>query len=206
MSIADQILQHKIVAIIRGARPGDVMDIVNAIRAGGICAVEITLNSADALSLIKDIAAAMSNTMLVGAGTVLNAGSARAAVDAGAQFIISPSLDIETISVTKKMGIVSIPGAYTATEIVKAYEAGADIVKVFPASSPQYIRDIRGPLSHIPLMPTGGVNLSNIKAFQQAGSVAFGIGSALVDSKQAVTKDYLAQLTTIAAAFVKAIS
>ena len=206
MSIANQIILHKIVAIIRGARPGDVIDIVHALHAGGICAVEITLNSDNAISLIKDIAVAMGNTMLVGAGTVLNAGAALAAIDAGAQFIISPSLDIETISVTKNAGVVSIPGAYTATEIVKAHEAGADIVKVFPASSPQYIKDLRGPLSHIPMMPTGGVNLSNIKAFQQAGSVAFGIGSSLVDAKEAVTKKYLEQLTATAASFVKAIS
>jgi len=206
MSIVNQIVRHKIVAIIRGARPGDVIDIVHALHAGGICAVEITLNSDNALALIKDIVAAMGNTMLVGAGTVLNAGAALAAIDAGAQFIISPSLDIETISVTKNSGIVSIHGAYTATEIVKAHEAGADIVKVFPASSPQYIKDLRGPLSHIPMMPTGGVNLSNIKAFQQTGGVAFGIGSSLVDAKEAVTKTYLEQLTATAASFVKAIS
>ena len=205
MSIVNQIVRHKIVAIIRGARPGDVIDIVHALHAGGICAVEITLNSDNAISLIKDIAVAMGNTMLVGAGTVLNAGAALAAIDAGAQFIISPSLDIETISVTKNAGVVSIPGAYTATEIVKAHEAGADIVKVFPASSPQYIKDIRGPLSHIPLMPTGGVTISNIGAFQQAGGVAFGIGSSLVDGKETVTKDYLEKLASTAAAFVKAV-
>ena len=198
--------KHKIVAIIRGARPGDVIDIVQALRAGGIYAVEITLNSDNALQVIKEVASAVQNQMLVGAGTVLNASSALAAIDAGAQFIISPSLDIETISVTKKKGVISIPGAYTATEIVKAHEAGADIVKVFPASSPQYIKDIRGPLSHIPMMPTGGVNISNIRAFQEAGAVAFGVGSALVDSKQPVTKDYLEQLAKKAAEFVYAIT
>jgi len=205
MNVASQIIQHKIVAIIRGARPDDVMDIVHALHAGGIRAVEITLNSDNALALIKKLSVAMGNSMLVGAGTVLNAASAIAAIDAGAQFIISPSLDTETISVTKKLGLMSIPGAYTATEIVKAHEAGADIVKVFPASSPQYIKDIRGPLSHIPLMPTGGVTISNIGAFQQAGGVAFGIGSSLVDGKETVTKDYLEKLASTAAAFVKAV-
>jgi len=205
MTVADLLSQHKIVAIIRGARPGDVIDIVHALHAGGIYAVEITLNSDNALQVIKNVIAAVKDKMLVGAGTVLNASSALAAIEAGAQFIISPSFDIETISVTKTRAVVSIPGAYTATEIVKAYEAGADIVKVFPASSPQYIKDIRGPLSHIPLMPTGGVNILNISQFQEAGAVAFGIGSALVDSREAVTKAYLEKLTARAAEFVQAI-
>jgi 2-dehydro-3-deoxyphosphogluconate aldolase/(4S)-4-hydroxy-2-oxoglutarate aldolase len=206
MTVLKRLTNYKIVAIIRGAQPGHVLDIVNALHAGGICAVEITLNSDNALQVIKEVAAAVKDSMLVGAGTVLNASAALAAIDAGAQFIISPSFDVETISVTKARNIVSIPGAYTPTEILKAHEAGADIVKVFPASGPQYIKDIRGPLSHIPLMPTGGVNISNIQAFQEAGAVAFGIGSSLVDSKQPVNKAYLATLAANAAAFVKAIS
>ena len=205
MTVSELLIKHKIVAIIRGARPGDVINIVHALLAGGIYAVEITLNSDNALQVIKELAHTVKDDVLVGAGTVLNASAALAAIDAGAKFIISPSFDAETISVTKARAVVSIPGAYTATEIVKAYEAGADIVKVFPASSPQYIKDIRGPLSHIPLMPTGGVNISNIRAFREAGAVAFGIGSSLVDSRQAVTKDYLVQLSGIAAEFVKAI-
>ena len=205
MTVFNLLIKHKIVAIIRGTQPGDVINIVHALYAGGIYAVEITLNTPLALQMIKDVADNVKDTMLVGAGTVLNARSALAAIDAGAQFIISPCVDIETIKTTKNAGIVSIPGAYTATEILQSYESGADIVKVFPASGPQYIKDIKGPLSHIPLMPTGGVNISNIKAFQEAGAVAFGIGSSLVDSKQAVTEDYLAQLTINAAELVKAI-
>ena len=205
MTVKDLLVKHKIVAIVRGARPADVTAIVQALYDGGIRAAEITLNSDNALSVIKETAAAMHDKMLIGAGTVLNASSALAAIDAGALFIISPSLDIETIAVTKAQGIVSIPGAYTATEILKAHEAGADIVKVFPAGSPQYIKDIRGPLSHIPLMPTGGVDVSNISAFLQAGAVACGIGSALVNSSETVTKDYLTRLTGRALAFVQAI-
>jgi 2-dehydro-3-deoxyphosphogluconate aldolase / (4S)-4-hydroxy-2-oxoglutarate aldolase len=205
MTVLNLLYKHKIVAIIRGAQPVDVLNIVHALQAGGIYAVEITLNSAYALQVIKDVTDAVKDSMLVGAGTVLNASSASAAIDAGAQFIISPSFDKETISITKAQGVVSIPGAYTATEILQAYEAGADIVKVFPASSPQYISDLRGPLSHIPMMPTGGVNISNIKAFSNAGAVAFGVGSALVDSKETVTEEYLAKLTSRAAEFVRAI-
>ena len=204
-TVHDLLLQHKIVAIIRGANPGDVMDIAAALYAGGIVAVEVTLNSANALELISKLADKQKNKMLVGAGTVLNAAAALKAMEAGAQFIISPSLDIETIGVTKAQGVMSIPGAYTATEIVKAHAAGADIVKVFPAQTAQYIKDLRGPLPHIPLMPTGGVNISNIRAFRDAGAVAFGIGSALVDSSQPVTAAYLSALTEKARAFVQAI-
>jgi len=204
--VAALLLQHQIVAILRGARPADTLHIIHALQAGGIVAVEITLNSDNALQLIKEVKAAVKDNMLVGAGTVLNADAALAAIEAGAQFIISPSFDAETIRVTKAKDVVSIPGAYTATEIVAAHQAGADIVKVFPASSPQYIKDLRGPLSHIPLMPTGGVNLDNIKAFRDAGAVAFGIGSALVNSRQAVSADYLIALTKTAAAFVQALT
>jgi len=206
MNTVELLIKYKIVAILRGAKPEDTPDIVQALYAGGIHAVEITLNSADAVQVISKVARAVSSKMLVGAGTVLNAASAIAAMDAGAQYIISPSFDIDTISVTKARGMVSIPGAYTATEIVKAYEAGADIVKVFPAQSPQYIKDLRGPLSHIPLMPTGGVNIGNIRAFSDAGAVAFGIGSALVDSHQKISSAWLQELTNKAQAFVQALS
>ena len=205
MSVVSLLYKHKIVAIIRGAKPGDVMEIAAALHNGGIRALEVTLNSENALVLIRQLADQFKDSMQVGAGTVLNSASAMAAIAAGAQFIISPLLDIDTISVTKAQGIVSIPGAYTATEIVKAHEAGADIVKVFPAQSAQYIKDLRGPLSHIPLMPTGGVNISNICAFRDAGAIAFGIGSALVDSSQPVTAAYLAALTEKARAFVQAL-
>ena len=205
MTVLSLLQQYKIVAIIRGAKPADVINIVDALYQGGIRAVEVTLNSENALGLISKLRGSVKDQMLVGAGTVLNKTAALAAIDAGAQFIISPSLDIDTISVTKAQGIVSIPGAYTATEIVKAHDAGADIVKVFPAQSAQYIKDLRGPLSHIPLIPTGGVNVSNIRAFRDAGAVAFGVGGALVDSSQTVNDAYLAALVQKARAFVEAV-
>jgi 2-dehydro-3-deoxyphosphogluconate aldolase / (4S)-4-hydroxy-2-oxoglutarate aldolase len=205
MTILSKLLEHKIIAIIRGAQPADVLPIVQALYDGGVKAVEITLNSKDALHLISKISESLKDKMLVGAGTVLDAISASEAIDAGAQFIISPSLDIETIQVTKQKGKVSIPGAYTATEIVTAYKAGADLIKVFPASNPQYIKDLMGPLSHIPMVPTGGINLDNILDFKKAGGVAFGIGSSLVDTKQAITKTYLEQLTAKAKQFVEVV-
>ena len=182
------------------------MPVVHALYEGGIRAVEITLNSANALALIEQVAAEINDSMLVGAGTVLNAKQAEAAINAGAQFIISPCLDIATIQYTKAKNKVSIPGAYTATEIVQAYNAGADIVKVFPAQSPQYIKDMRAPLGHIPMMPTGGVSIDNIRAFAQAGACAFGIGTALVNNRQPVTEGYLQALITTARAFAEAVS
>jgi 2-dehydro-3-deoxyphosphogluconate aldolase / (4S)-4-hydroxy-2-oxoglutarate aldolase len=145
--------------------------------------------------------------VLVGAGTVLTAGEAEMAIAAGARFVLSPSLDIETIRITKKLGAVSIPGAFTATEVLAAWRGGADIVKVFPASvGANYLRDLRGPLPQIPLMPTGGVNLQNIREFRAAGAVAYGIGSALVPAGQETTTDALEGLRSRAGDYIKALA
>lgn len=206
MTTLSSLLETKIIAIIRGANPGDVLKIAKALYEGGVKALEITLNSPKALSVIEQVADEIGNQVLVGAGTVLDAEAAKAAITAGAKFIISPTVDVKTIKMTRRYGIVSIPGAYTPTEILKAYSNGGDIIKVFPASAgPQYIKDIRGPLAHIPLMPTGGVTLENIKEFQKAGGVAFGIASALVDSKKEITDEYLQQLTDKAFKFIQAV-
>jgi 2-dehydro-3-deoxyphosphogluconate aldolase/(4S)-4-hydroxy-2-oxoglutarate aldolase len=207
MTTLSGILNHKIVAIIRGAQPADVLLIASALSEGGVKHLEVTLNSPDALTAINKISSKMSGVVTVGAGTVLDATMALAALDAGAKFIISPSLDIETIQVTKKAGAVSIPGAFSATEIFTAYKNGADIIKVFPASvGPGYIKDLRGPFPHIPLMPTGGVNLSNIREFQKSGAVAFGVGSALVDTSKKISDVYLKGLVEKAKKYVEAIS
>jgi 2-dehydro-3-deoxyphosphogluconate aldolase/(4S)-4-hydroxy-2-oxoglutarate aldolase len=200
-----RILEHRIIVIVRGARPDDFFRIADALLEGGLSVIEVTLNSPDALSIIQKASGQTGAPLLIGAGTVLDASEARAAMDAGAKFIISPSLDADTIRVTKNRGAVSIPGAFTPTEILTAHRYGADIIKVFPASvGPGYFRDIRGPLPHIPLMPTGGVNLSNIGEFRKAGAVAFGIGSALVDTSQPVTAAYLRQVTENARKYAEA--
>jgi len=207
MTILSKILDQQIVAIIRGAQPDDVLHIVRALSAGGVNLLEVTLNSKDALSAISKISAQLSEQVMVGAGTVLDAEMAKAAMDAGAKFIISPSLDLETIRATKDGGAVSIPGAFTATEIYTAYKNGGDIIKVFPASiGPGYLKDLRGPFPHIPLMPTGGVNLSNISEFKKAGAVAFGIGSALVDTTLKISDAYLKVLTEKAKRYVETIA
>ena len=201
------ILEHKLVAIIRGADPKQLLRIAEALHAGGVRTMEITLNSPGALASIEEIAGAMHGRLLVGAGTVLDPETARAALLAGAQYIISPTLNPATIRMTKRYGAVSIPGAFTTTEILAAYEHGGDIIKVFPASvGAKYFRDLAGPLPFIPLMPTGGVSLDNIAEFRQAGAVAYGLGSALVDTSQPVTDEYLQALTAKAQQFVQAVA
>lgn len=207
VSVLSSILKNKIVAIIRGAAPKDVISIVEALFEGGILLVEITLNSEKAFELIRDCSGLMQNKMLIGAGTVLDVESAKKAIDNGAQFVISPGFNMQVMGFVKKQtGLVSIPGAFTPTEIIAAHKAGADIVKVFPALSVQYIKDLRGPLSHIPLMPTGGIDLGNIKEFQKTGAVAFGIGTALVNANQQITKASLKEITQKSLQFVQAVS
>lgn len=207
MTSLPHILTHKIVAIIRGAHPEDILKIVEALYQGGIRTLEVTINSPKAMHVIEQVADKMGDKILVGAGTVLDPETARIALLAGAKFIVSPTTNVNTIQMTKRYGGISIPGAFTATEILTAFEHGGDIIKVFPASQgPRYFQEISGPLPQIPLMPTGGVNLENIKDFQNAGAVAFGLGSSLVDTKPAITDEYLKALTEKAQAFVKAIA
>ena len=194
MSALSYLLEHKIVAIVRGMQPQDAISLANALHSGGIDILEITLNSHNAITVIEQLSDVYKDKMLIGAGTVLSAKEATKAIAAGAQFIISPSLDIEVIKATKDAGKVSIPGAFTPTEIVTAYKSGADIVKVFPVPNADYIKSILAPLNHIPLMPTGGINAENIKDYQKAGAAAFGIGSWLVNNKEAVTEEYLQNL------------
>ena len=207
MTPLSHILEHKLVAIIRGANPPDLLKIAQALHAGGVRTLEITLNSPGALASIEELANAMNGQMLIGAGTVLDPETARAALLAGASFIISPTLNKKTIRMTKRYGAVSIPGAFTATEVLTAYEHGGDIIKVFPASvGAKYFKDLAGPLPIVPLMPTGGVSLDNVKDYHNAGAVAFGLGSSLVDTSQPVTDKYLQQLTAKARSFVQAVA
>lgn len=206
MSVLAQIVENKIIAIIRGANPTDVIAIVEALYEGGIRLLEITMNSAEPLVVIEQVADKLGDKMVIGAGTVLDTNMAKDAVQAGARFILSPIVDEEVINATKSLGMISIPGAYTATEIYKAHKAGADIIKVFPATSPSYLKDIAGPLPQIPLLPTGGITLDNIRDFKKAGAVGFGIGSSLVDTKQEITAQYLSMLRDRAEKFVHAIN
>jgi 2-dehydro-3-deoxyphosphogluconate aldolase/(4S)-4-hydroxy-2-oxoglutarate aldolase len=207
MNTLSAILENKIISIVRGADAQDVVKIANALKEGGIKLIEITMNSPEALTAIEKVSKEMGGDMHVGAGTVLDPETARAAILAGAKFILSPTVNLETIKMTKRYGAVSIPGAFTPTEILSAFENGGDIIKVFPASSGvNYIKDIRGPLPHIPLLPTGGVNLENILEFQKAGASGFGIGSSLVNTKNEITEDYLKELTQKSKSYISVIT
>jgi len=201
------ILENKIVAIIRGIAPNKVPAIAEALCKGGIKLMEVTLNSPGALNVIEQLSKDMRDKMLIGAGTVLTTKDAADAIGAGARFLISPIVDRGLIDLTKQHGVVSIPGAFTPTEIFNAYAAGGDIIKFFPASSNiNYLKDVRAPLPHIPLMPTGGITTDNIQQFQKAGAVAFGIGGALLNFKEKTGSDYLEQLTARAKKFVMAVN
>ncbi|WP_404452267.1 bifunctional 4-hydroxy-2-oxoglutarate aldolase/2-dehydro-3-deoxy-phosphogluconate aldolase [Virgibacillus necropolis] len=202
-----QIKDHKLVAVIRGAKGDDVLSIARALHAGGVHILEITADTPQVDTLIRSVNQEFGDQMIVGAGTVLDPETARTAIMAGARFIFSPTVNVETIRLTKRYGVVSIPGALTPTEILTAYEHGADLIKVFPAGTmgPSYIKDIHGPLPHIPLMPTGGVDLSNVRQYFENGSVAAGLGSALVNTKQPINPDTLKGITEKAQQFVESI-
>lgn len=206
-AILSHILGHKIVAIVRGAAPDTLPPIVEALYEGGIRTLEVTVNSAAPMESIAALAKTFSGRMRIGAGTVLDPETARIALLAGAEFIISPTFCPDTIRMTKRYGAISIPGAMTPTEILAAYNAGGDIIKVFPASvGPTLFREMRGPLPQIRLMPTGGVTLDNIKSYKDAGAVAYGIGSALVNPNKDVTDEYLEALRDSARAFIQSVA
>ncbi len=206
MDVLSEILRHRIVAILRGVPPGSVLSVADALYAGGIRLLEITLNSSEALPLIEQLSDRFKNNMQIGAGTVLNKTDAANAISAGALFLISPSLDFEVIQTAKDAGVVSIPGAFTPTEILSAHNHGADIIKIFPTTDAAYIKNILAPLNHIRVMPTGGIDASNIQTFAATGAVAFGISSALVNSKSMFDTAGLVELSTKAAQLITALN
>ena len=169
--------------------------------------LEITVETPRVNNLIEKLVTTFGNQLIVGAGTVLDPETARSAIQAGAKFIFSPTVNIETIKMTKRYGVISIPGALTPTEILTAYENGADIVKVFPANvfGPGYLKSVNAPLPQIPLMPTGGIELSNIKEYLNAGAVAVGIGNSLVNTQKLSNPNFFEELEGKAKAFVAAL-
>ncbi|PLR87728.1 bifunctional 4-hydroxy-2-oxoglutarate aldolase/2-dehydro-3-deoxy-phosphogluconate aldolase [Bacillus sp. V33-4] len=207
MRLIDQIQENGVVAVIRGTSPDNIVAIAKSLHKGGVKTLEITVETPKVLSLIEQVAEELGDEVIVGAGTVLDPETARAAIMAGARFIFSPTVNKETIKVAKRYGIVSIPGALTPTEILTAYENGADIIKVFPANvfGPSYIKDIHGPMPQIPLMPTGGLDVDNVGAYIKNGAVAAGIGSSLVNMKQQVNEEFLINLENKARQFVDAV-
>ncbi|KHF39578.1 bifunctional 4-hydroxy-2-oxoglutarate aldolase/2-dehydro-3-deoxy-phosphogluconate aldolase [Halalkalibacter okhensis] len=200
MELIQQIQENAIVAVIRGAKPSDMLKIATALREGGVKTLEITVDTPKVMTLIEEVSTELDQEVIVGAGTVLDAETARMAILSGAKFIFSPTVNVDLIKLTKRYGAVSIPGALTPTEILKGYENGGDIIKVFPANAfgPAYIKDIKAPLPQIPLMPTGGVNLENIGEYMKHGAVAAGVGSTLVNTRGDLTKERLREITETA--------
>ncbi|MFN2340057.1 MAG: bifunctional 2-keto-4-hydroxyglutarate aldolase/2-keto-3-deoxy-6-phosphogluconate aldolase [Halanaerobium sp.] len=195
-----------IVAVIRAENAEKALKITEAVKKGGIDAIEITMTVPGAVDVIKQLTDEYSkDEILIGAGSVLDAETARACILAGAEYIVSPSLDKETIEMCNRYQKAVMPGAMSVTEVVKAMKYGADIVKVFPATlfGPKIIKAIKGPLPQAPLMPTGGVSLDNVKDWIKAGSLAVGVGSSL--SKGAKTGDY-EQVTETAKEFIRLIA
>ena len=199
-------LDHGLVAIVRIKEPSELIRIAEAIEAGGVRVIEFTTNTPNALEAISQLAREKGDRILLGAGTVLDPETGRAALLAGAQFLVAPNLNPAVIELARRYSKIVVPGALTPTEIVAAWECGADVVKVFPASlgGPQYIKDILGPLSHIRLLPTGGVNLENISAFMAAGASAVAVGSNLTDPKLIKAGNW-AGLTELARRFAEAV-
>jgi len=185
MEILSRLIETGVVAIVRTDDPSQLMRVAEVLKAGGIETFEVTMTVPGALDVIREVSQRFGPDLIVGAGTVLDGETARSAILAGAQFIVSPTLSQSVITVTRRYGKVVVPGALSPTEILAAWEAGADIVKVFPIrlGGPRYLRDVLAPLPQVRLMPTGGVNLENAADFIRAGAVAVGIGSALVDKQ-----------------------
>ena len=172
-------------AVIRLKDPAKLRSVVEAMAGGGVRVLEVTMTVPGAVGLIRELAPTLPDGFLLGAGTVTDAETARAVIDAGASFVVGPIFRPDVIAACHERDVPAMPGCFTPTEIFAAHECGADIVKVFPATAlgPQFIRDVRAPLPQIKLMPTGGVTLDNAGDWIRAGAVAVGVGSALLDAK-----------------------
>jgi 2-dehydro-3-deoxyphosphogluconate aldolase/(4S)-4-hydroxy-2-oxoglutarate aldolase len=198
-----QIQDSGVVAVIRAQSKDQLLDIARALIEGGVPAIEVTMTTPKAIAGIELLADQLGDQAVVGVGTVVDASTCRDAIAAGAQFVVSPILDEQVIATTKRYGKISIPGGFTPTEILRAWTAGADVVKVFPATSlgPGYFKDILAPLPQLKLTPTGGVDLKTAADWIKAGAACLGVGSALV-TKDAMAKGDWASITSNARAFV----
>ena len=203
--VIKQIRDTGIIPVVRANSADDAMSAIDAIREGGVSVLEITMTVPGALNVIAQVAARYGDNVIVGAGTVLDAETARACILNGAQFVVSPALNLETIACCRKYGIVVLPGALTPTEVVAAWTAGADFVKVFPAGSlggASYIKSLKAPLPQIEMVPTGGVSMKTAADFIKAGSSALGVGADLVDLK-AIRDGQLSVITERAKQYVE---
>jgi 2-dehydro-3-deoxyphosphogluconate aldolase / (4S)-4-hydroxy-2-oxoglutarate aldolase len=184
--VIKRLVEIGVIPVVRAASSAEALQAVAAIKAGGVPIVEITMTVPGAVDVIKEVASREGTEVLVGAGTVLDAETARACILAGAEFIVSPALNLDTIALCRRYSKVVAAGALTPTEVVTAWQAGADFVKVFPCDSvggAKYLKSLKAPLPQIELIPTGGVSLTTAADFIKAGASALGVGSDLVDVK-----------------------
>jgi 2-dehydro-3-deoxyphosphogluconate aldolase/(4S)-4-hydroxy-2-oxoglutarate aldolase len=209
MSAADplrRVLNTGIVAIIRAPSGELLVDVAEALSAGGIDVMEVTFTIPGAIGVLEQVSDKLGDRVLLGAGTVLDTETARAAILAGAEFIVSPSTNIDVIGVCKRYSKLSMPGAFTPTEVIAAWQAGADIVKIFPSDvhGPKYLKALRGPYPQVRMMPTGGVTLETAADFLKAGACALGIGGSLVEARALADRD-LTRIETLSRRFVDAV-
>jgi len=183
--VLDGIIECGIVAVVRGTSDELIMKAIEAALDGGINVIEVAFTVPNALEIIRRLAESVSEDVILGAGTVLTPEMAADAVDAGARFIVSPNVNLATIEMAKSRGVPVFPGALTPTEVATAWQAGADMVKIFPANvmGPTYLKDLHGPFPQIKFMPTGGVNLSTARDYLENGAAALGVGGDLINRK-----------------------
>jgi 2-dehydro-3-deoxyphosphogluconate aldolase / (4S)-4-hydroxy-2-oxoglutarate aldolase len=198
------VLDRCIVAVIRAESPDLLVDVAEALVAGGVEVMEVTFTVPHAAQVLEDVAAKLGNRILLGAGTVLDPETARVAILSGAEFIVSPGISREVIELCRRYSKLAMPGALTPTEVITAWQAGADIVKIFPSelTGPKYIKSLKAPLPQVRLMPTGGVNLDTATEFLAAGACALGIGSSLVEPKAVASGD-LKRIESLASQYVQ---
>jgi 2-dehydro-3-deoxyphosphogluconate aldolase/(4S)-4-hydroxy-2-oxoglutarate aldolase len=187
-----QVLDCGVVAVVRSPESQQLVEAARALADGGVSVVEITMSVPNALDVLRQVRQALGDRLLLGAGTVLDAETARAVLLAGAEFIVAPTLNLDVIRLCQRYDKLVMPGAFSPTEVLTAWEAGADIVKVFPADvvGPAYFKALRGPLPQVRLMPTGGVDLSTAAAFLKAGACCLGVGGQLVEPKAIAERNF----------------
>ncbi|GGN91496.1 MULTISPECIES: bifunctional 4-hydroxy-2-oxoglutarate aldolase/2-dehydro-3-deoxy-phosphogluconate aldolase [Haloarcula] len=206
-AVQQQLVDSGVTAVLRGIPEEKMVDVAKAVHEGGVTALELTADAKRCSDMIAAVDKELEGTdAVIGAGTVMDAAAARNVIEAGAEFVLAPNLNEDVVDVCNREGVVCVPGVMTPTEAADAMEAGADILKMFPASTvgPGHIGALQGPLGDVPIMPTGGVSTDNVAEYFDAGAVAVGAGSALVDY-EAIANDDMEQVRESAAEFVEAV-
>lgn len=204
--VLSKIKAEKVIALIRADSPEGLLDCARALAAGGLTSIELTMTTPGAIRMLEKASAELPD-FLFGLGTVLDAETARAGILAGAKFIVTPGARLDVVAMCQRYSVPIFCGAFTPTEVIAVWEAGADAAKIFPAEffGPNYIKSLKGPLPHVEMVPTGGVNETNVGEFLKAGAFATAAGSSLVDGKAFKEKNWAA-ITAKAKAFVAAVA